>query len=529
MGASNPPSDGATKLLRRASGWNQTGGCSSVWGVERCVSLVVLAAAVACQDGALISSAPDSETSPAVWEPVCGTDGPHRLIALAPGEHAHRVVPIPGEDRVLVSTFFVDPLVPLSALPPTIDLTTYAVGSCGEDPVEVAPGLGAPARIDDRHWLGCRDGGHGALLVDIAGAEVPRLVLEGWCPLRSTDYGVIGVAAGPDERLGTLVIVRDLDDPAAVPEPLAQNIRAPRNTYFGPGHNSTTSLWTSSTEVLALDGDGELQHFDLATGQRTSELTGVREFRVSGDGRWMVWQALDPAQGEPEAPQGPVFLRDRESQTDRHLLDTHLEYSGSVYAGDYVVVRDGTAGLRLFVRDTAQPLALPEGTEFRGLVDDTQMWLVVQDTELGSTDELLWTPGDGEPVVFARHASGTVARRGDGIEIFDRRASDVPNEGTLHRVSFDGGDPELLASRVHASRRTLADGRILTIVDEDDTGHGPLRLIDPEDGSVVVLDPLGFVQSPRLSGGDPFDGDVVFAVADPGGDRRGVYRAAVSR
>ena len=72
----------------------------------------------------------------------------------------------------------------------------------------------------------------------------------------------------------------------------------------------------------------------------------------------------------------------------------------------------------------------------------------------------------------------------------------------------------------------LADGRILTTVGLDSSDHGALRLIEPGGEAWVQVHALGYVQSPRLNKGDPFEGDVVFAAADPG-DGRGVYRASV--
>ncbi|MCH9683324.1 MAG: hypothetical protein K0V04_17950 [Deltaproteobacteria bacterium] len=497
--------------------------------MNRCATLALLAASMGCAEGSSVVDRPDFEPPQATWREVCGTEGPHRILGLAPGEHAYRIVRIEGEDRVLVSTFVVDPTIPLSEFPPTLELVTQAVGLCGEDPVEVARGLELPSRIDDRHWVGCADGGHGASLIDVTGQQPPRPLLDGWCPLRSTDHGVVTVSSAADERYGTLVIARDLDDPAAVPQVLAHDVRVPRNAFFGPGHSSTTSLWTSADEALALDNLGNVVHVDLATGQSTIQLEGVREFRVSSDGRYMVWQALDPAEGEPETPVSPVFLLDRETQTQDHLLNTHLEWSGGVFAGDYVVVRDDVEGLQLFVRETAQSISLPPGTEFRGLLDATQMWLVERGFE--TTQELRWSPGDSEPVAFATHQPGSVSRRGEGFELF---VEDLPpqmagpGEGRLEWMGFDGGDPIIVAHRAHRNRGHVADERLITTIGTDSTGHGPLWLIGPDPDDVVVLDALAFEQSPRLNSGDPLDGDIAFAVADPGGDRRGVYRGRVS-
>jgi hypothetical protein len=457
---------------------------------------------------------------------VCGREGPQRLLALAPGEHAYGVDRV-GDEPVLVSTFFVDPELPLSSLPPTLDLAIHAVGPCGEAPVEIARGLSLTGRHEGLA-LACSDGGHGAWVIDPVGGEPPRRILEAWCPLRSTDVGLLAVEAGPEARHGTLVLLREPGDPEARPEVLAEGIRSSRNTFFGPGSGSTTSLWAQGSEAVALSEGGVALRWDLATGAAVPELEGVRELRVASDGRSIVWQVLDPAEGDADAPVGPVFLRDRASQVDAHLLNTHLEWTGNPFAGPYVVLRDDADGLRVFVREGAEPVALPEGTDLRGVLDDDALWLA-RKADDGSTEELRWTPGDAEPVLLVRHA-GAVARRGDVLEIFDDDAVPARDEGSLDQQPLAGGPLQRLADHVHASRGWTGDGRLLTIVNEDATGHGALRLLDPEDGGWVQLDPRGFVQSPRLSSRDPFEGDVVFASDGGVSDgERGVYRARVPR
>ncbi len=490
-------------------------------GPVRRRGLWVLVAALGCGDDP--KGQPTFDEPPPVFEAVCGTEGPHLVLPLAAGEHAYRIGPLPEDDRVMVSTFLVDPQIPLAQFPPTLDLEIHAVGPCGEAPTLLARGLSLTQGYDDL-VLACEQDGHGAYVLDPTGAQDPRPLLDGWCPLRSTAVGLLTVEAEPSEHHGALVLLRDPSDSAAQPEPLANGIRDAYNTYFGPGGNATTSLWAAGDQAVVLDDTGVVHRVDLQTGELTEELTGVREFRVSGDGRWMIWQALEPAEGEPETPVGPVFLRDLADQTDVHLLNTHLEWTGSPYAGEYLVVRDDVQGLRIFRAHSGEPVALPEGTDYRGVLDEGRLWLVRRVDD--RTEELRWTPGEAEPFVFARH-DGQVSRVAGGIEIFETDAVTAPNEGRLSFVSWDGGEPVVLADHVHQGRGRLADGRILTIVHEDDSHHGSLRLIDPEASAWVRLDPRGYVQSPRLNGTDPFDGDIAYAIDDPGGDGRGVYRARV--
>lgn len=487
--------------------------------------VLVLWLAGGCSDETVDPTAHD-DPPPALFEPVCGSEGPHLVLPLAAGEHAYGVDREAPDEPVLVSTFFVDPSRPLASLPPTLDLAIHAVGPCGEAPIEVARGLSLTARHGSVA-LACNDGGHGALVIDPHGGAVPRPILHAWCPLRSTEAGLLAVEADPDERHGVLVLLRDPADVEARPEVLAQGIRTSRNTFYGPGSSSTTSLWAKGTEAVVLSDRGVALRFDLGSGQAQPELDGVRELRVASDGRSVIWQALEPAGGDPDAPVGPVFLRDREAETDAYLLDTHLEWTGNPFVGNYLVLRGDAEGPRVFTREGAEPIALPEGTDLRGVLDDDALWLA-RKAEDGLTEELRWTPGDAEPVLLVRHA-GVVSRRGDQLEIFDDDAVPGSNEGSLDAQPLAGGPLVHLADHVHAARGWLDDGRLLTIVHEDETGHGPLRLLDPEDGGWAQIDPRGYVQSPRLSAGDPLDGDVVFA-SDGGVDgERGVYRARVPR
>ncbi|MEM7156951.1 MAG: hypothetical protein AAF799_29135 [Myxococcota bacterium] len=474
-----------------------------------------------CRDDAVDPMVVD-EPPLATWSAVCGTDGPHRLLPLEAGEHAYRVDRGADPERVLVSTFVVDPALPLSSLPPTLELRIHAIDPCGERPLVVARGLTLTSRFGAVD-VACSDGGHGAWVIDPSGAQAPREIFGGWCPLRTTDVGLVTVEADVDRDFGDLVLLRDPADPADTPEVLASGVRTARNTFYGPGSNWTSSLWAKGGEALVLTEAGEVQHVDLDGGEVTTELTGVREFRASGDGRWLVWQALDPAEGEPDTPVGPVFLHDREDHTDTHLLNTHLEWTANPYLGDYLLVRDDDQGPLLFWLEGGARIDTPARTDIRGLLDDGELWLARRVD--GETEELRWVPGES-PRVFARH-QGTVSRRGSGVEIFETDDVPVANEGSLSFVPFDGGEVERVADRVHTSRRWLADERILTIANEDSTEHGALRLIDPATGSWQTLDWNAYRQSPRLNAGDPFDGDIVFATADGGDGGRGVYRGRV--
>lgn len=482
-------------------------------------------ATASCGDDAL---EPEPEPRPitAAWDAVCGTEGPHLVLPLADGEYAYRVERDDPGDGLLISTYLVDPLLPPGSAP-TLAEAIYGVGECGEQPVEVARGLITAGRYGTVS-LACGAGQHGVWSIDPQGQQPPRLRLDGGCPARSTDAGLLTVLSPPDARYGALALLRDPDDADATAQVLATDIRTARNAYFGVGGSGSTSLWAAGSQAFVLDAVGTVWRVDLSPTasdpMMTEVLTGVRELRVSGDARWMVWQALEPTEGEADTPVGPVFVRDLSAQTDVYLLNTHLEWTGSPYVGPYLLVRDDASGRRLWWRDDVEPIELPQGTELRGVLaeDDDALWLT-QPVD-GWTEEARWHPAEGgEPTVFARH-QGSVTRYGDGIQIYETDDVDDSTEGSLSFVPFAGGEPRVLAERVHRDHGRLADGRILTIVEQDETGHGPLLLIDPEAHETLELDPRGYRQSPRLSASDPLGGDVVFATAGLP-LARGVYRA----
>jgi hypothetical protein len=142
-----------------------------------------------------------------VFEAVCGTEGPLLLLRLAGGEHAYGVDRVTADEPVLGSMFFVDPALPRASLPPTLDLAIHAWAPAVRRRSK-SRGLALTARHGDAS-LACNDGGHGALVIDPDRHAPPRPILDAWCPLRSTDVGLLAVEADPEERHGTLVLIRE--------------------------------------------------------------------------------------------------------------------------------------------------------------------------------------------------------------------------------------------------------------------------------------------------------------------------------
>ena len=372
--------------------------------------------------------------------------------------------------------------------------------------------------------LACTVDGDALYRVDPLGVEPPVLVLDGTCGVRRTDAGLVGVLPGSGSE-GRLVIVRDPAGPTPAVETLLDGVGLPVNPFFGGDDYQTTPLWADGDQALAMTPNGEVLEVNLVDGTTTVVLDGALDFRASGGGTKILWQANAPLAGEPETPVSPLFLYDRESGAGVHLIDTHLAWTASPFQSDWVVVRDDSSlGRRLFDH-AGDELSLPPDTYLRGVLGPDRFWLSAQSDE--TTQELYWEL-DSEPRVVVEHVLGHPGKSGDGIKVYVEDDHPAMNEGALLYGAFDGSGFEVLSERVNFHHRVLPDGRLLGIVGEDANAHGQLRLEDPEDDSVVEIDPHGYLHSPSLNAGDPFDGDIVYAVDDPEDGRHALYRARIS-
>ncbi len=463
-------------------------------------------------------SSPDAEEPQ--YDERCGIAGPVELLDLAPREHAFRLDWSPDGERLLIGVFRARG--PLGLFPDSSDRAIVSAGACGEDPVVVGEGMEV---VDDYAGvpLACAVDGSALFRIDPTGVAPPVRILDGTCAVRRTDAGLVAVLDSGDGA-GRLVIVRQPDVLAPAVETLVEGVGLPNNLFFGGDDHRTTPLWAKGSEALAMTPAGEVISVDLDDGTTEVVVDGALEFRASGDGTKIVWQAAAELQGDADAPISPIFLHDRESGSGIQLLTSHLAWTAAPFRRQWVVVRDNSVlGQRVF--DSAgEELQLPPGTTLRGILDDERFWLVASPGEL--TEELLWEPG-GQPQLIVEHRSGNPAKSGEGIKVFldDEHPADL--EGALWYGAFTGGETEVLSERVHFHHRVVADGRILGIIEENSNAHGRLLLEDPTDGTVVEVDPHGYLHTPSLNAGDPFDGDIVYAVDDPDGERHALFRAAV--
>ena len=454
------------------------------------------------------------------FEETCGQRGPVEILALEPNEYAYRIDADETEDIVFVGVFEADG--PLGASPDRSKRRIVSVPSCGGEPAVVAEGMEYEQSFYGLDFA-CRVDGDGLYRIYGDASRSPTLVLD-TCRMQLASLGPVAVLEGSG-ALGRLVFVPIAMDRDAPAETLADDIVVPINPFFGGSDYKTTPFWVGLRSTMVLNGAGEVLHVDLQDQPTEVVLDGALDFRASFTGNSIVWQADAPLAGDSDTPVSPVFLFNRETGAGTHLMDTHLAWSGPVFHSDWVVLRDDSSlGRRVFDL-SGQELPLPSGTHLRAVLGPDSFWLSRNAGEM--TEELYWEIGS-EPRVVVAYEFGHPAYANDGIKVYVEDGHPATDEGSLLYGALAGGAQQVLSDRVSFYHRVFSDGRLLSVVDVDNNAHGQLRLEDPENGSVVEIDPYGYLHSPSLNIGDPFEGDIVWAVDDPEDGRHGLYRGRIS-
>lgn len=449
---------------------------------------------------ALAACAPD-EVTPAELDEVCGQPSPFRLLELDAGEtvsHVGQVAFVDGR-RVLQIGYLDEENA--EASPATTKNEIWSVGECGENPIR----LTADAEITGGYavWpdvvLGCRADTGEIVTIDPHGERPPNVVFQlPDCRGEPTPWGVIGIQPH-DEDTGALVLLPYPEDPwtqTASPRVLLDpiRIRATPEPHMWPAYHEVLRVFDD--ELFAIDAELDLVRLSLLDGSVTTEATNVREFEVSRDLHWIVWQdATETETDNPEWPEGAIFSRDRTVGTTTHLADTALAYTGfspfdfidegfiRLYLGGF-----GTQPQRFFSTTSAATFEVPPGHRLR-TTEVEGRWL----------DSGLW--GYGPFRLFDRESAAFVPlfdHEGE-IDFGEQRSlilqasarallHDVWRlSGRLWSVTADG-ERELLANRVGRNYRMLADDRVVSVLDPDTKWRGDLVAVDRDSLEEQLVD-----------------------------------------
>ncbi|MBC8071159.1 MAG: hypothetical protein IAG13_22730 [Deltaproteobacteria bacterium] len=431
--------------------------------------------------------APDT-AEPAELDEVCGEPGPFRLLELDPDRPLAFVhEPARIQDRRVLSVSYLDED-DAEQFPRSESTEVWSVGECGETPrmltgvdwvwqSEVWPGV----------LLGCRRDAGEIVTIDLIGERPSNVVFQiEDCGGYEGPWGKVASRTN-DDGTGALVLLPYPEDPwtqTAVPSVLLEPIRMP------PADTTSTvngNVRLFDDELFAVTPDDDLVHLSMIDGTVTVEAEGVRQFQISPDRRWLLWQDVVMTETDnPEWPEGAIFLRDRSSGTVTHLADTALSYT---FYSPFPFVEQGFVRLylggfgsepqRFFSLTGGTGFDLPPGNQVDARVEDGR-WLVKGLYGYGPFS--LFDPADqSSDSLFA--GQGRLQTDGERFLVLQQSARTLLNQfrsqGKLWSVALDGSR-ELIAKRAYDDYRFLGDGRVVSVLDLDATWQGDLVVVEPE-------------------------------------------------
>lgn len=460
----------------------------------------------------LLSCGPESAPQPTDLEQLCGTEGPHRLLSLAPGEVVASVTAV-GDRLVYVAGPGVEESV--LGLPQPAEPSIYSTDGCGNERVVVAEDMVRYPSFEP--WpealLGCRETYSGDLyLLDPAGVAAPSVVLAGGCEaFAPVERGLLRSESSADLAR----IVLHPFSPGTTPR-----FEAPV-VILEDAVDGFRTIQVRADEVLAIDGAGALVRVGLADGSTTIEQSDVGAFKASSDGRYLVWLDARTVDGDGFQPEGDIFLRDRETGVD--TLVAHGSLSAT-FGADFVRLSlDSDVGQRFVWLPSLTTSDLPVGwravlevADGRWLVSPNVPWsapFALRDLVTGEQTDLTEMAGKALIGEESLHVLAGIA------------PDDWLGTGELWRFRYDGSEPELLARRAGAGLLGLVpDGPIVTVIDPDAAGFGRLIAVDPDTLAETVVDERVFA---RPLGGRPLGDDTILYHVDDG-DRSGVWAARMA-
>ncbi|MDC0718646.1 hypothetical protein [Nannocystis bainbridge] len=493
-------------------------------GVGGCIGAIVLG----------VGCGPDPVAQEELEE-VCGQEGPFRILPLEPDRQVNFGWQTRIGDRLVFSTERIAPGDEDDYFPDTSDPEVWSTGLCGESPVMLARDIGMIFTVD--RWpellFGCDEETAEVLLLDPLGEREPHVVFAGdpeafGCALRWTDHGMLSVVPH-DEDFGALMLSPYPDDPltqTSEPVVLLDDVRITSTGRGGTGIVAS-SIRTFDDFVLALDDEGTLMRIDLADRSVAPLVPDVREVETSRDGRWLLWQDATVTNGDPEAPEGDIFLRDLTTDVDALLARSWLRLSlfplSQAGAGIVQLGFGFSETQRIFFLPNLDFVDVPGDVSPVAKIDD-ERWITgsLSDSTLTLTDLKAGTsrPFEKQGRIKWIEDDGLVLFEAKGCCIEGRKR----DEGPLWRVPFEGA-PEQLASRANEFLGRLSDERMLGPVGIGADWLGDLVVIDLATGQERLVDRHVFALSLDMRWGHE-EGLISYSIRD--GERSGVYVARLS-
>ena len=488
--------------------------------------------AAACLAG-LLACGGDAPPEAVAFAELCGHAGPVRLLELAPGRQLHSYsIPFRVDDRHYFQTSrgVVDPGGGALAT----EFEAWSCGPCGESPRLHASDLTWISTQHER-WpgvvLGCGASSDALVLLDPAGGPATPFMPGVRCDDDWSNHGVVAIDGDEDDdaeqmaAFGALVLYPYPEDPrAAAPPPIVLHPQVRLLPGVSdPAISRAFLLRTRPDEVLALDADDNLLRFDLESRTSTVEAADVLSFRVSpDDGRYLLWQHTAAATANLEPIESAVILKDRATGTSVALGATALAYSPDATAriadGVLPLWLDGNRVLRVFRVPELAAVDLPPRSRFEAVIDERR-WLLRSPRYRTAS---IFDSATGEATILIVHRGDVFAANPERALFLARDSYQDPPKGPLYQLPFDGSDARVAAPRATLFAHLVSDTSLVTPVDLNRDGRGPLLLVDLDSAEERLIDDPVPAASFRLNAGFG-PGHVVYSVDD--GARSGIYVA----
>jgi hypothetical protein len=462
----------------------------------------------------------EADVQAAEFNEVCGEAGPFRVLKLPPGD---RIMGAPQAlgDRVVMA---IGSYGPVDGYAPLLDSALWSTGPCGEDSKRLDANL--KEVVVAERWpdllFGRTEAYELVILEDAGKAGHVVFTGVGQSFLWWTEHGLVSFEQRGEDTAAALLHLYPADPQVDTASAIVLVESTP--SYNADGRVNPQRFAVLPEDLFALGTDGALVHADLRDGTVTVEQTGVYDFDVSPDARWLLWQV---ATDEETPTASAVYLRDLTSGDElplgdasvRNTLQPFIGYEHGLFAvneSSYI-----NASQRVYTLDTLEFVVLEERI-LRHVFADGR-WGT---TRLVGGDPALYDPADGITRSLGRGA--LVGWGDDWVDVLDvpeyiLGGGSFSDEGPLNRVSLSGEAKRLTGRATRVGSR-LTDGRRLTSLDLDEGRLGQLVLIDPDAGTAGRVDDRVVAYSGVLTAAFG-DEALVYSVDD--GDRTGVWLARV--
>jgi hypothetical protein len=491
---------------------------------RRIISTFAAMVSTACGDYTL------AEVEPAAFEELCGHEGPVQILPLAVDPNFKSAGGQLVGDRYLftVRAAF-EGRGPYASLE---DL--WSVGRCGEDPVLLVDNglfnwVGNHPDYDNDVVFICDESSGWITALDVHGTVPPNEVIATRdCFSLTTDFGVLTVPGYSDT--GPLMLHRWPADPLTEAAEQIMLVDAVR-VWAEPSperSNERDVLAVTATEAFAVTANDELVVVDLETLVVTTLAQDVRKFDVGSSGHFLIWQGLEiTSDDDPDWPQGPIFVLDRESGQATEIDQTALAFTlgnplqlerlGLLhYRAGYWNDEGADRWLRL---PSLEPYSMDGRLQPLTVLDETRALL---NDLMGGPTVMLDTATAEFTTIYDGPSSGPA------FYSFDTEGNNVglliqtEEYGALVRVDYSG-ESHTLAHHVTPRYFVANDDRVVTasaVYDDSDVGR--LVIVDPE-----TLDERVIAEQVYALSSMPLEQDegliVGYLHADP--DRYGIWLA----